>query len=170
MRTSLSTLVVLLAVSPSACTSKPAAQETTATASVVQQTDPTAVRASIESANARFLAALQKGDTATALLSYTDDAVVMMPNDKAWTGRDAIAKGLAAFASQVTIKDGKATTSDVTLSGDIALETGTYEWNMVPKGGKPIHDVGKYLTAWKRQADGSWRIIRDINNSDMPAK
>ena len=30
--------------------------------------------------------------------------------------------------------------------------------------------IGKYLTVWKHQPDGSWKIIRDINNSDQPSK
>jgi ketosteroid isomerase-like protein len=38
------------------------------------------------------------------------------------------------------------------------------------KSGKPTHDVGKYLTVWKRQPDGSYKAIRDINNSDGPTK
>jgi len=37
---------------------------------------------------------------------------------------------------------------------------------VTPKGGKLTHDKGKYLTVWKKQADGSWKIYRDINNSD----
>lgn len=38
-----------------------------------------------------------------------------------------------------------------------------------PKGApKPIHDVGKDLTVWERQTDGTWKMVRDINNTDLP--
>jgi ketosteroid isomerase-like protein len=37
------------------------------------------------------------------------------------------------------------------------------------KAGPEIKDKGKYLTAWQRQSDGGWKIVRDINNSDLPA-
>jgi ketosteroid isomerase-like protein len=34
-----------------------------------------------------------------------------------------------------------------------------------------MHDVGKYLVVWRKQPDGSYKIIRDIANSDLsPAK
>lgn len=36
-------------------------------------------------------------------------------------------------------------------------------------GGKATLDKGKFLTVWKKQADGSWKIIRDMYNSDLPA-
>ena len=35
---------------------------------------------------------------------------------------------------------------------------------------QPVKDKGKYLTVWKHQPDGTWKIVRDINNSDLPAK
>lgn len=41
---------------------------------------------------------------------------------------------------------------------------------MQPKASKPVHEIGKYLTVWKKQPDGSYRIIRDIFNSDGPMK
>jgi ketosteroid isomerase-like protein len=31
-------------------------------------------------------------------------------------------------------------------------------------------DSGKYLTVWQKQADGGWKIIRDINNTDIAPK
>jgi ketosteroid isomerase-like protein len=35
--------------------------------------------------------------------------------------------------------------------------------------GKPITSRGKYATMWKKQADGNWRAVVDISNSDLPA-
>jgi hypothetical protein len=29
-------------------------------------------------------------------------------------------------------------------------------------------DKGKYLTVWKKQADGSWKVLFDMFNSDLP--
>ncbi len=28
--------------------------------------------------------------------------------------------------------------------------------------------VGKYLTAWRKQADGEWKVTADIFNEDAP--
>jgi ketosteroid isomerase-like protein len=70
----------------------------------------------------------------------------------------------------MALKDMKATTDDLILNGDIAVESGSYEMTLQPKGGKQFVDKGKYLTVWKRQTDGSWKIVRDINNTNLPAK
>jgi uncharacterized protein (TIGR02246 family) len=168
-----------LAVAPllivAACTAKKdaATSNDTAVASAppsTMVTDESAVRRAIDSANTRFLDALTRGDTSAAVANYAPDAVVMFSNEGAWRGADAVRKGFAGMLSQVAVKDGHATTDDVMVAGDLALETGHYEWTLVPKGGKELKDKGKYLTAWKRQPDGSWKIVRDISNTDLPAK
>lgn len=132
-------------------------------------TDVAAVRQAIESANAQFFDALKRGDTVAARANYAEDAVVMMPNEGAWRGQPAVAKGFAGFLAQAAVTEGGTTTQDVMVSGDMAVETGSFEWTLSPKNGKPIKDKGKYVTVWRRQADGSWKIVRDINNSDLPA-
>jgi uncharacterized protein (TIGR02246 family) len=142
----------------------------TGTAAGAVATDAGAVRRAIDEANARFVAAMKRGDTTAMAANYSDDAVIMMPNEAAWHGRDAVRKGFGRFLSQMPVKDMKANTEDVMVSGDLAVETGSYEMTAQPKGGKEVTDKGKYITVWKRQPDGSWRIVRDINNSDLSPK
>jgi len=60
-------------------------------------------------------------------------------------------------------------TQDLIVSGDYAIETGSYEvTSKPPQAAKPAHDVGKYLVVWKKQSDGSYKLFRDIGNSDLP--
>ena len=132
-------------------------------------TDTAAVKAVIEAANGRFLDAFKRGDKAGMMANYTDDAVVMMPNEVAWRGREGLDKGFGGFLSQMSFKEGGAITTDVMVAGDLAVETGTFEWTLQPKSGPEIKDKGKYLIVWKRQTDGSWKIVRDITNTDLPA-
>jgi uncharacterized protein (TIGR02246 family) len=130
--------------------------------------DPGAAKQAIEAANAKFVTAMTSGDTATAVTNYADDAVVMMSNEEPWRGRAAISKGFGGLLSQMTPKAMSFHTDDVMVAGDLAVETGTYEMTLQPKTGKAVTDKGKYLTVWKHQPDGSWKIVRDINNTSLP--
>ncbi|MFN2563454.1 MAG: DUF4440 domain-containing protein [Gemmatimonadaceae bacterium] len=127
-----------------------------------------AVREAIEASNSRYADALKRGDTTTLAGTYTDDAIVMMANMERWRGPEGVRRGFAGFLSQMAVKDAKFTTEDVMLGGDLAVETGNYELTFQPKSGGEIKDKGKYVGVWKRQSDGSWKMIRDIANSDMP--
>ncbi len=130
--------------------------------------DSAVVRHAIDTANARYADAFKRGDAASLVATYTDDAVVMPPNMTVWEGRAAISQGFAGFLSQFSVVDARLTTKDVIVTADYATERGTYSWTLHPKSGTgpDIVDNGKYLTVWERQEDGSWKIVRDINNSD----
>jgi len=36
------------------------------------------------------------------------------------------------------------------------------------RGGPPVTDRGKLVEVWKKQADGKWKTVADIFNSDLP--
>ena len=63
----------------------------------------------------------------------------------------------------------KATKAEVARSGDVGYTTGTYEINETDASGKLKTDKGKYLAVWKKQADGSWKCVADMFNTDLPA-
>jgi ketosteroid isomerase-like protein len=45
---------------------------------------------------------------------------------------------------------------------------GTYELT-VEKDGAFMVTVGKYVTIWKKQADGAWKVVVDCFNANGPA-
>ena len=173
MRSSLTCLVLVAAA---ACGTKDARRSDTAapaaaTLAGAPSSDAAAVRQMIDSANARFDAAALKGDTAALAAFYADDAVFMGANMPAERGHEAIAKGFAGMLAAMKPTAFKVQTQDLIVSGEYAIETGTYDMtNQGSKATKPMRDVGKYLVVWRKQPDGSYKIIRDIANSDQPTK
>jgi ketosteroid isomerase-like protein len=132
--------------------------------------DSATVRHAIDSANAGYLGVFKRGDASALTAYYTDNALVMAPNMAAWQGRAGISQGFTGFLSQFSLVDARLATSDIIITAYYAIERGTYAWTLHPKSGTgpDIVDNGKYLTVWERQDDGSWKIARDINNSDRP--
>jgi ketosteroid isomerase-like protein len=63
-----------------------------------------------------------------------------------------------------------ATKVEVSKGGDVGYSQGTYTINMTdPKTKKAVTEHGKYVTVYKKQADGGWKAVEDINNADAPA-
>lgn len=99
---------------------------------------------------------------------YAPDAVRMEPHQPALTGKDAIAAALRKFVDQFT-GEGRNVAEEVRVSGDLAVARGTFEGSETLKaGGYAAPFEGKWMTAFQRQADGSWKAIWDIYNTDLP--
>ena len=99
---------------------------------------------------------------------YSDDASVLPPNAPIATSKEAIRAAWASLlvpGASVSWQPGKA---EVSRSSDLAYAMGTYESSMKDSRGKPVADHGKYVEVWKKQADGKWKTVADIFNSDLP--
>lgn len=58
---------------------------------------------------------------------------------------------------------------DVSDTGDMAYTRGIYTVRMAGPNGEPLAEPGKWVSIWKKQSDGQWRIVVDIYNTDtMP--
>jgi ketosteroid isomerase-like protein len=103
-------------------------------------------------------------------VGYVDAAgSVLAPNAPKATGRAAIGKLFAEFFALPNVQiSWKPTEASVAASGDIGYTSGVYQMSFT-QNGKVVPDHGKYVTIWKHEADGSWKVLLDIFNSDLPA-
>lgn len=132
----------------------------------LSEEDKAALRAGADTFEARIRGGAGS-DSAVAQL-YTDNAVLMPPNEGIVEGRAAIR---AYFAKQPPGMELELTPVDFDGRGDMAYVRGTYVVQVPGAGGAPmVVDRGKYLEIQRRSGGNEWRIAVDIFNSDQPAQ
>ncbi len=102
------------------------------------------------------------------LTYYAEEASVLAPNSPIATGMEAIRGtwkplfGSPGFA--ISFQTAKV---EVARSGDLAYTHGTYTNTLSDPKGNPVNDRGKYVTVYKKQADGKWKSVADMFNTDL---
>ena len=119
-------------------------------------------------ANARFSEAFERGDAKALAAMYTSDAIVLPPDSETIRGNEAIGE-FWKTTRESGVQSAALTTVDVDRTGDVADEVGKVSLTIQPAGKELTTEAAKYVVVWKRQADGSWKLHRDIWNS-LPAK
>ena len=148
---------------------KPGAVAASAAGGVGAGADPGEVRRAIEAASAKVSEALRRNDTAAVMSVYADDAIVLWNGQKAWHGKAEFLREVPKALGDVAITDNQQRIDDILVSGDLAVETGTYLNTLRTKTGQTLTAGGKNLVVWKRQPDGSWKIAREMGNDGPPA-
>ena len=129
-----------------------------------------AVTAAVNAIWTRYSSSLNAGDLDSWLSLWTDDGVQLPPGEPPVVGKEEIRARNKAVLDKFTLNIG-ITNAEVGVAGDWAFARGTYTATLTPKeGGRAIPLSGKYMTILKRQTDGSWKIHRDIFNSNVPSQ
>ena len=132
----------------------------------ISEPDKDAIRKVVEQAT-RTIAPPTSDVDAYVKLYYADDARVLPPNHATVTGREAIS---ALLRSEGSIQEFRLTILALEGRNDLAYVHGAYQMSLTPPGAaEPVGDKGKYVEIWKKQRDGSWKVILDVYNSDLPA-
>ncbi len=101
---------------------------------------------------------------------YADDAVMLPPNIPKASGKQAIQEVWKQFMAMPGFAiSWQPDSVQASRGGDLGYTTGTYQLTINGPKGQPINDRGKYVAVFKKQADGSWKAVADIFNSDLPA-
>jgi uncharacterized protein (TIGR02246 family) len=125
--------------------------------------DPALDRA-VKKANTDWIAAMHSGDAAREAAAYEDDAVFVALDGTAARGRTEIETMMKdRFAQQGLASSTKIEPRRVTREGtNLAVEVGTVEIRREGTRGQEAITSGSYLTVWRKQDDGSWKILRNL--------
>ena len=127
------------------------------------------IEKSLRDLDAQWSAAAEAKDLDRTVSYYSTDAIVMPPNAPSATTKEAIRSAWnEMLTSPGAAISWKATKVEVAKGGDLAYVSDIYEETMIDASGKPVKDRGKYVEVFKKQADGTWKVIIDIWNSDLP--
>jgi uncharacterized protein (TIGR02246 family) len=144
------TLLLLLGIAP------PLAGQTARPAELA------AVRRAIDSGNAAYVAAFRRADAEALAQVYDPEGARLNEGGAVIRGRKAIRADVARFLDRVGPVRVGIETAEVWLVDDMAYESGAWSYAFQPRG-KPEQRIGgRYVTLWKRQADGGWRIWTDM--------
>ncbi len=116
----------------------------------------------IAKANSEFIAAMKTGDAALIAAPYTDRAVFIAIDGACTQGRSEIEKMYQArFERSGLASSTKINSKRLVFDGDLAYESGYAEIRSL-KQGKLSVNGGRFLTVWQRQADGEWKVLRNV--------
>jgi uncharacterized protein (TIGR02246 family) len=114
----------------------------------------------------QYCASLIDGDMDRWISLWTDDGVQMPPDTPAKKGMEQIRAAnqplLDLYKWDIAVYP-----EETHVAGGWAFSRGNYTWAWTPKGeGEIMEGMGKFLTIFQRQDDGSWKIARDCFNGN----
>ena len=101
---------------------------------------------------------------------YADDAAELPNGANIFQGKENIAKTMGFLDDKHNSLTWTPVYADMAASGDLGYTYGTYEFRSKDNDGKPAVSFGKYASIWKKQKDGSWKVVMDMGNSSPSPK
>lgn len=133
--------------------------------------DTTADAQTIKDGEAAWVKDWQAKDVDKITAHYAPDAALLITGMPAMKGTDAIKGGVGPMLKDPHLSlTFSPTVVVVAKDDDIAYTQGIYTMTYTePKTGMTLIEKGKYVTVYKKQDDGTWKAVEDIDNADGPA-
>lgn len=139
------------------------AASATTSAPATGNVDTASIRKTIEDADAKWAANSKSNNLSGVMTNYAPNAIVTYEGHPMAEGTDAIARDLAKDTVGRHYTDETFHTVNFVTDGSLAVEMGTSHSVRAAKNGKSVTNNGRYMTVWQKQADGSWKVIRDAD-------
>jgi ketosteroid isomerase-like protein len=133
---------------------------------VAQNSKQTKAENAIRDADKEWSQAVGAKDLDKSTSFYATDASVLPFNAPLSTGREPIRQlwshlfDMPGFHLQFA-----PTKIEISKSGDMAYDLGTFELRTNGSDGSPATTQGKYVVVWKKEG-GQWKAVADIFNTD----
>ncbi len=128
--------------------------------------DPAQARAAIRAADSAFAAAT-KARGADGWMEYVADSGVQVTPGRNVVGRAAIREYVAPLNDTARTLTWMPTSSEASEDGTLGYTIGRWERTFRTKD-TTLVSRGSYVTIWRKQADGSWKFVVDVGETDPP--
>ena len=124
--------------------------------------------AAITAFNERYLASINEEDIATLSSLTTDGHIMLPPNSEPVVGKSANDAMNGGAFDRYEFNE-TWTPVETVIDGNLAFQRGTFTTIATPKGDDQRLEVsGSFMRIYQRQANGEWRMTRDMFNSSTP--
>ena len=128
--------------------------------------DQTVTKGDLMKADQAFAADTARRGLAGWMDWFAEDAVIFPQDEPAVRGKEAMAAYYAKSHFDPTRLTWQPVDADVSADGTAGMTWGTWQFTMTDEDGTEHRSSGKYLTAWHRQDDGSWKVTADMGIFD----
>ncbi len=115
----------------------------------------------------KFAAAVAEGGGATFASFFDKNGMTMANRQAPLIGQSAIAAHATwsptAYQLTWTPEGG-----ELSPAGDMGYTWGHYEGRSIGSAASATVEHGRYATVWKKEPDGTWKIVMDTSNEDPP--
>jgi ketosteroid isomerase-like protein len=99
---------------------------------------------------------------------FAEDGVALGNGQSPMVGRVAIAKS-AAWDPKVYELSWTPTDAVMGPSGDVGYTWGHFEGHSKDANGNAVTTTGRYITIWRKQPDGNWKVVLDAGANEPAA-
>lgn len=121
----------------------------------------------IESDNALSDLSRRKGANKAFLTFLAEDAVVLQPGSYPVEGKDKIREMIFSAPDTGYTLTRRPSSAYVSKSGDLGYTYGIFEVQTTDKEGNPGFIRGTYLSIWRKNENGNWKIVLDTGNQGL---
>jgi ketosteroid isomerase-like protein len=115
----------------------------------------------------KFAAAVAEGGGATFGSFFDKDGMTVQNRQAPLVGQSSIAAHAtwspATYQLTWTPEGG-----ELSPAGDMGFTWGHYEGRSIGSAADTPVERGRYVTVWKKEPDGTWKIVMDTSNEDSP--
>ena len=158
-------LALIAAVAIVAC----GAETTRQSDSDAAATEPSAAMAQADpealmEADRAFAAAVAEGGAEAWVSWFASDGAMIQEGIGEIRGTEAIRAAMAGIDAPGVSLHWEPVRADIAASGDLGWTTGRSVFEAPGPDGATMRIDGVYVSIWRLQADGSWKVVMDLGN------
>jgi len=119
-------------------------------------------------ADSAFDAEVAVGGSAAWVAWFAADGALIRPGAGEIRGLDALRDAVRSLDEPGTALRWSPTRADIAASGDLGWTTGRYVATSTAPDGTVTRGEGHYVSIWRRQPDGAWKVVMDLGNPVGP--